>query len=226
MKILALGDIHFPFEDIFAVRQAISIANEFRPDLIVQVGDLYDKYAASKYPRSLSVLTPDREDELGREHADKMWEQLRKAAPRAKLVQLAGNHDIRPVKRAAERNPESVRAVYKQYKTDLTFSNVETIYDPTEEFLYKGIVFMHGHRNRLGDHATYNQRSTVVGHSHRAGIVYFQNYERLFWEFNVGWLGNREEPVFSYRSQKILSQTTLGVGLIDERGPRFVSLED
>jgi hypothetical protein len=50
-KILALGDIHLPHQDDEAVACALGIARAWRPDLVVQVGDMCDAGQWSSHGR-------------------------------------------------------------------------------------------------------------------------------------------------------------------------------
>ena len=94
-KILCIGDTHFPFVNKEALEKLYSFAEEHRPEYIIQVGDLLDCYAASKFPRSQNIYTPKQEEELGISMAREMWSRLHKICPSAVKHQLLGNHDIR-----------------------------------------------------------------------------------------------------------------------------------
>jgi Icc-related predicted phosphoesterase len=64
LKILALGDIHYPFQNNSALEWCIEVVRKEKPDLVIQVGDLYDFYAFSKYTRSPSKIKLSTEAEL------------------------------------------------------------------------------------------------------------------------------------------------------------------
>lgn len=51
--ILVIGDTHFPFHDLNALRKIEDAVEDIRAGTVIQLGDLYDFYAFSKYPRSL-----------------------------------------------------------------------------------------------------------------------------------------------------------------------------
>lgn len=221
MRILALGDIHAPFQNKKAVDWAAGLAKEFQPTHIVQVGDAYDYFAFSRYPKVLPML-PKQELAAGRVAMEEIWAKFRAVAPKAKCYQLMGNHDERPLKKVANSAPELMPFVDKGVREYFTFSGVKTIHDPKEELILHGIVFQHGHRSRLGDHASYNQRSTVVGHSHTGGVVFRRNLKGVFWELNAGLLGDFEQPAFGYRAQRKMHTWTLGVGYVTSLGPAFI----
>jgi DNA repair exonuclease SbcCD nuclease subunit len=219
-RVAILGDYHAPWNSRKARDKALNVVKELRPDLVVQVGDLYDMYAFSRYPRSQNVLTPAQELLRGRHEAEELWDRVMRFAPRAKFVQLLGNHDSRVGDRVAERMPE-VESLLNT-KGLFEFEGVETVHDWKEEVVLGGVCYQHGFR-RHGEHARWNQMNTVVGHSHVGGLVLHRNLEGVYWELNVGWLGDEAAPVFRYLEQR-LSRWTVGMGVIDERGPRFISL--
>ncbi len=104
------------------------------------------------------------------------------------------------------------------------FKGVHTVEDDREELIINGIIFMHGYRSRAGDHMRYNGKSTVVGHSHTGSVVYEQKSKRnIIWELNAGFLADETAEPLRYRPQTT-SKWTLGYGLIDSSGPRFIPL--
>ena len=226
MSILVVGDTHFPFHNGTAMGFILDeIAENRSIEKVIQVGDLYDFYAFSKYPRKPDVMTPHTEIYLGRSVAEDFWAAVRSIAKRQhrgiKCYQMKGNHDTRAVKRIMERANEFSEIVEDWLNKRMEFPGVELVPD---EFVMDGIMFQHGFRKH-GEHATYNQMNTVCGHSHRGGVSFFTNLNGTYWELNAGWIGDlRRKDVFDYQSQKRISGTTLGYGLIDELGPRFVPL--
>ena len=80
-KVLCIGDIHFPAACKPALRRVIQAVKDKKPDVIVQMGDLFDRYSASSFPRSHNAMTPKKEDESSREQAEDFWENVKKASP-------------------------------------------------------------------------------------------------------------------------------------------------
>ncbi len=220
-RTLILGDVHFPYHHIGAVRWAVKFAEQFAPDRIIQVGDLTDQFAFSKFPK-LVKQDPGSELKDAKILANFMWQNLRTAAPNAECYQLCGNHDDRAMKRALERAPELTELVGASLRELFTFEGVKTVHDSHEELVLDGISYQHGHRSKLGDHARFNQRSTVCGHSHTGGVVFMRNAAGVFYELNAGFLGLVESEAFAYHSQRKIHTCTLGIGVIDAHGPRFI----
>lgn len=218
-RILILGDTHHPWADKEAIEMAASLASKMKPDYIVQIGDLYDLYCWSQFKKNPNFIKPQEEEERGREDAEAMWLMMKDAAPKAKLIQLYGNHDLRPVKHF-EGKDAAAHVLKRHVKTLMTFDGVSLVNDEHE---IDGIMFLHGFR-RPGEHARYNQQNTIVGHSHRPGVYYDQNKTGVFWELNVGCMIDAESEAFSYKDQQKIHKMIVGVGMVDDYGPRFVEL--
>jgi len=220
-SILVIGDTHFPFVRHDCLEAIYEFNRKMKPAYIVQVGDLYDLYAHSKFPRSLNTYSPQQEEQLGREGAEAMWARLISDNPDAKCFQILGNHDIRPARRVLELSPGFEHVAKKHYLELMTFPGVVTIEDYRQELHIGNIVFHHGYRNQLGAHRDFVRQSFVCGHSHKGGVVYRKMKEETIWELNAGFVGDAESKALSYTSQKINDQT-LGWGFVDEYGPRFI----
>lgn len=223
-KVVIAGDTHFPFHNQKALMATYDIISEVKPDMVIQMGDLYDMFSYSKYARGMNLTTPQEECTRARQAAESFWKECRKRAPKAKLVQLTGNHDERIVKNALYKSPENEHVAKSYLDSLMTFDNVKTVNDTKEEFFYDGVCYQHGFR-KFGEHAVFNQMNTICGHLHRGALQFNENVHGSFFELNVGWLGDKRSPVFSYRSQNKISKTTLGCGVIDKYGPRFVCFE-
>lgn len=222
MKIMPIGDVHHPFMDWKKFMLVVAIAKAEQPDAIIQIGDLYDMYSFSKFPRNPDFIKPEDECKEGREDAEKMWKMLKEACPKAKLYQMHGNHDLRPVRYVGALSSMVLSAMKKWLKEQMTFKGVELV--PSEHEI-DGVMFTHGDNfRRLGDQCRYNQQNSVCGHSHRPGVYYDQNKDGPYWELNVGWLGDSNSEAFSYRAQKKIHKMITGVGIIEDGQPRFIVL--
>lgn len=223
MRIAAIPDPHFPFVNEDKMNSAIREIRQYKPEVIIQLGDLYDLFSFSKYPRDHSAIsyTPEQECTLGRTMAERMWKQLRSENRNARLIQLSdANHDARIVKRMQEKFPEAAFIGGQWLKTQLTFPGVEL---QKSHIIIDNIMFEHGNR-KPGEHARFNQMSTVTGHTHKARIEYFANRNGPFWEMNCGYLGDSNSPVFSYKGHNRIDLTHVGIGLVEDGQPRFLAL--
>lgn len=221
-KVVIIGDTHFPWASKNALQKILRFISSYRPHFIIQIGDLYDFFSASRFPRTYNLITPSEEVLQGRMCAEQMWAQIHKLAPQSKLIQIKGNHDDRPYKRLLEKAPE----LEPFFKIDplFEFPQVETIHDSSQELVIDGVCYQHGFR-KSGDHMKHNLMNTVHGHTHRAGVHYMMLHGRLVWELDVGMVGDLKAKPLQYSPQR-WSQCTVGVGMIDPWGPRFIHESD
>lgn len=219
------GDLHFPFHNKVAFAVAMRFCRAFKPDTIIQVGDLRDWYSASRFSRKVNLFTPKEEDERATYYSSLFWDLLCTWLPRTKKYQLLGNHCIRPIKRIQEVAPEFEEDLIPHVHSRYKFDGVKTIYDPREELDLYGVRFIHGYLSKLGDHARFNQMPVVCGHSHQGGVVYLPQKDKIVFELNAGYLADASHPALTYTMQKRATRWTLGFATIDENGPRFHSLE-
>ena len=219
---VVIGDTHFPFHHPACLKWALDLIADLEPQHVVQVGDLYDRFSQSKFPRNHSAITPGEELTSGREAAEAFWQSVRARSPHSKCFQLYGNHDDRPLKRALEAAPELLEMVLPSVRGLHEFPGVTTMRDSKTELILDGVVFMHGYESRPGAHAAKNHASTVHGHTHHGGTWFRSDGRGTFWELDAGCVVDLDSPAFDYRVQRKLYGVTLGVGVIDRSGPRFI----
>jgi predicted phosphodiesterase len=219
---LCIGDTHFPFTNKNGIKKVIEFAKIHQPDYIIQIGDLLDCYAASKFPRSQNVYTPKDEEELGIQMAREMWSDLRKVSPKSKCFQLLGNHDIRILKRTLESLPIAEHWIEKYLKDLFTFDGVATITDHREELEIEGIIFTHGFLGQ-GAHKDYYLKSCVHGHDHKLYVNHRRIHNQNIFELSCGFLGDVESKALSYTPSKMANYQE-GFGWIDQWGPRTIHL--
>jgi predicted phosphodiesterase len=221
-NILCIGDAHSPFIHIPSARRAITYASD--ADIIIQMGDLFDLFGQSRFPKRL-FMTPAEEISEGRILAEEMWKKIRKEAPKAKLFQIKGNHDERASKRMLEKAPEL--EPFCRFDDFWTFDGVETIQDSRDHLEINGTVFTHGHRSKIGDLIQEcDFMNVVAGHSHTGGVYYRRlKSGKIAWELNCGYIANPFDEALVYRPMKGFFRWTHGVGWIDAQGPRFIPFE-
>ena len=222
-KILCIGDAHFPWVHkgaLDAIYQYIRV----NPDItdVVQLGDLYDMYSWAKFPRSHMLYTPKAEIELGRAMAEEMWVTIRGMLPNSRCYQITGNHDVRPIKKVMELAPEM--EVFIEFSKWFEFAGVKTVTDPREWLEIGNVSFTHGHLSTPGAHAKSFDRNVVCGHSHKGSVQYLHKRDgNTLFELNCGYIGDPLSRPMSYTATKQVNWT-LGFGVIDQWGPRFIAL--
>lgn len=221
-KILCIPDTHFPFINKEALEKVLEFSKEHKPDYIIQVGDLLDCYAASKFPRSQNIYTPKEEERLGIEMAEEMWRKLRADNPKAKCYQLMGNHDVRMLKRTLESLPIAEHWIEAYFKELFTFEGVETIFDTRQELEIDGILFTHGFLGS-GSHKDYYLKNVIHGHDHKLYVQHRRIHGENIFEMSCGFLGDVEAKALSYTPSK-LANFQLGFGWVDQLGARTIHL--
>lgn len=218
-RCLVLGDIHFPWASMDALAMVYAIAEMIKPTHIVQIGDIADFFAYSKFPRTMNTYSPQAETELYYEMASTMWHKLKAIAKDAECYQLKGNHGDRAFKRMIEKAPELEHMV--DFDKWFTFPGVNLVSDSRQELMINDIAFIHGYKTQLGAHRDHMLKNVVCGHSHLGGVSYRNMDGKILWELNAGYLGCADSKALSYTAQRSV-KWTLGVGLVDDWGPRFI----
>jgi predicted phosphodiesterase len=220
--IACISDLHWPFCDIRAIKKFIEFVADKKPEWVIINGDAWDMYSHSKFPRSHNLFTPREEQKLARKMNEDFWAEIKKASPESKCVQMLGNHDLRPLKKALEIYPAAEDWIEKAMQEAFTFSGVKTIYDPREELtLGEDILVFHGYRTQLGAHRDYTLFNCINAHSHVGGCVFKHLRGQTLWELNTGYAGDPTAKGLTYTPQKI-TQMTPGFGYVDSLGPRFI----
>lgn len=214
-----LGDTHKPWRCEKTVLRFIAYCKKEQPDIIVQVGDLYDMFSATRFPRRHFIAPKDEMDQ-GYEQSVWMWKELRLACPKSQCIQLLGNHDERPYKRMIEKVPE-LEAFFDFHKF-FVFDGVKTVYDFKVEIVIDNVCYQHGFRKQ-GAHVSYNLMNSVHGHTHRAGVTFMNVRGQTMWELDVGYAANPEAEPLVYRQQKLINWTK-GFGEIKNGSPKFYPL--
>lgn len=221
-KFIIIGDTHFPFHSQKLLKKIVDYIRKVQPKFVIQIGDLYDFFSQSKYPKSLNLMTPADEVMKGRLGAEEMWAAIHRAAPNAKKLQILGNHDLRPYKRLLEKAPEL--EPFFNINHLFEFPQVETVLDSKQELVINGILFMHGWKKH-GDHMKYSLMPTVHGHTHKAAINYLMLRNELIWEADVGVVADLNSIPMGYGGKR-WTDCINGVLEINELGPRFIFEED
>lgn len=202
--------------------KALEAIKRFQPKVVAQIGDLYDLFSLTRFPRSHDIIRPADEIAQAREQAEDMWRIVKNFSPNSKRIQILGNHDIRYKLRLQEALPELLEICDLSHLWK--FKGVKTHFDLREPLIVEKIALTHGHKTKLGDTAKLYGMPTIVGHSHRGGCVPVQGEKgKIVWELNAGYLGDPNSKVMTYTKDR-WSGWTNGYGLVDEIGPRFVRL--
>ena len=131
-------------------------------------------------------------------------------------------------KRIIKKAPELAHLI--DFERLHTFPGVNTVKDHRDELVLKlfgyPIIFLHGYLTKPGQHLNKNRECTVIGHSHTGWVHYASGLGGdTMWELNAGFLGDATSLPLSYTAQRKIDKTTLGFGVIDNYGPRFIPIQ-
>lgn len=223
--IIAIGDMHLPFLAVDVWLWVLDLIRAHKSDIqaIVQMGDLYDLFSYSRFPKRL-IMTPRQETFEARAMAEECWKEIRSAAPRVKRFQLLGNHDARIMKRVVETMPELDH--WLRYTEAFEFPGVETVHDYKEDLEINGWHFIHGHTKNGKHIEAVHFQNVCCAHTHRGGTwsmrLQQKRKPRILTELNCGFVGDPFHEALIYRPLKKFFTWTWGIGVIDEMGGRFI----
>jgi predicted phosphodiesterase len=218
-KVLCVPDTHFPFASSETLAWIYQVAKAKQPDVIIQMGDLFDFFAQSKFAKSHNIMTPKQEIAEGRLGSAAMWKNLQKSAPKAKCYQIRGNHDVRPEKRILEQCPE-IESLVSMHPI-FEFPGVTSIMDPTEELEIDNVIYTHGTFIPMGAHCRHYLQSVAHGHTHRGSVFFTRKKSTLIWELDCGFASDESQVALRYTETR-RTGWSLGCGWMDDEGPRFL----
>lgn len=215
--VLVIPDMQIPFEHPDSLEFIKALRDMIEPTVIVNVGDEVDQMALSRFD-------PDPE-------ADGAGPELRKAIDRLQpwyeefpeMLLCESNHTARVYKQAFLAGiPEAyLRTVPEWLEAPEGWQWATT-------WRIDGVQYEHGDAQG-GMYAARNlcirnRRSTVIGHHHSHGAVFYvANDDEMIFGMNVGCLIDMNSIAFRYAKHATF-KPTLGAGVVIEGVPYFVPL--
>jgi predicted phosphodiesterase len=178
-RVVVISDVQAPFEDKRALKNVIQFVGEYQPDEVIQIGDLVDYPAPSRWSAGTKAEFEGnviRDSEYTKEN---FLEPLR-AVYSGPVGILEGNHDERPAKYLASKAPAlAAEDTFYRFENLLDFAAYDVRkLQPYYNFA-PGWVAIHGHEspglnNVAGRTAAAKAKkagvSVVMGHTHRLAI--------------------------------------------------------
>lgn len=178
-RIVVISDTQMPYEDKRAVRNIINFIGDYKPDEVIQIGDLVD------YPAPSRWTAGTRYEFAGGVIRDSEYAKVNFMAPLRAVYDgplkiLKGNHDERPEK-YLEKNAPALAAddVHYRFESLLDFDGFGAeLVEPYYPFA-PGWVAIHGHESPglnqvAGRTAAMKAKkagvSLVMGHTHRLAV--------------------------------------------------------
>lgn len=198
-RVVFIGDVHIPFQSKPAVELALSFIRYYKPHKIFLIGDILDFYAISRHerdPRRTGLF----QEELDEGRA--FFGQVRRAAPKAEIDFLEGNHEDR-LKRYLWKHPEISGLRNLQLPVLLSLEELNIHYHPYGKIVeYYDLFVEHGDvaRNKSAYSAAgmMSKRfsSGITGHTHRLGSYHHTGgHEDWTWYENGCLCGLRPEYI-------------------------------
>lgn len=190
MRALVFGDTHAPFHDPLVVKLILKVIFEWKPDLVIHNGDMFDCDAISRFPRD-----PARTERLHKEML--VGHHILGLIPESiKRVFCLGNHEDRIRKYFWRQAPELFGFLAEDQMLGLENIGWHTV-PYLESFKIGDLVVSHDfgrHGASAVKHAAelHPGRTVVVGHTHRleshsrtAGGIRYRG-------LNTGWGGDED----------------------------------
>lgn len=217
--VLAVGDLHCPFEHPDAFEFLKAVKKKEQPTVIVNLGDEIDAHAfAPNYDSDPDGFSPGEELKEAIKHLEPHYRLF----PDTRVC--TSNHTARPYRKAFKFGLPA--ALFKSYRD---FLQAPKGWAWADKHIVDGVIYEHGEgqsgaqgaiRAALG-----NMQSTTIGHIHAfAGVQYSANPRHLVFGFNVGCLIDKGKYCFNY-GKHIKTKPIIGVGLVERGIPRFLPMQ-
>ena len=216
-RILVISDMHVPYHHKDSIEFLREIKKEYKPDMIVNIGDLLDFHAISMHEHNPDLFSAGHE----LKEARKYIKELEDIFP--KMVEVDSNHSSLVYRRALKFGMS--KEFLKDYGDFLCTKKWEWIDDLTLTLSNgKRCFFTHG---RSADVLKVSQAmgmSCVQGHYHTKFLIsYWANPDNIFFGMNVGCLINQKSMAFAY-AKNFKTRFIIGCGMIIDGIPRLMPM--
>ena len=224
-KILLIPDTHAPFHDQRAWELVMDVGRDFKPDVVVHLGDLVDCYSISAHSKD-----PDRTSRLHEEMevARGLRAELDSLGATRKIF-IEGNHCFRLITYLHDKAPELLGLVSLDELLKLSENGWEHV--PYRQHARIGKLYLTHDTGQGGKYTTARaletfQHSVVIGHHHQ--IQYFVQGDATGQHqvgAQFGWLGDVEKADYMHQI-KARRSWSLGFGVgYHDRASGFVYLQ-
>jgi predicted phosphodiesterase len=218
-RVLIYTDLHAGAEDESATRCAISIAREWQPQVIFNLGDTLDEHVLSTFNKDPSAPTLEDERMVWKNFSQSMDAVIEKPA---KKYIVRGNHDLR-FETWLRNQGAMISSMHEMTLDGLLMTKElgwepivdEILVNPRGDDLYPDPELLLTHGSKARTHAgtsvratsdMYGGTSTIVGHAHRSAMVAKRSSRGIIRNYEVGTLADFdvEYAEFPDWSQSIL----------------------
>ena len=216
-KILVISDMHLPYQHKDSIIFLKEIKKEFKPDMIVNIGDLLDFHAISMHEHNPDLYSAGMELDKAKEYI----KQLEDIFP--EVVEVDSNHSSLVYRRALKFGMS--KQFLKPYGEFLGTRKWTWVDDLTLTMSDgKRCFFTHGRSADILKVSQTMGMSAVQGHYHTKFLIsYWANPDNLFFAMNVGCLINQKSMAFNY-AKNFKTRFILGCGIILNGVPRLLPM--
>ena len=216
-RILVLSDMHIPFHHKDSMEFIREIKKEYKPDFVVNIGDLLDFHAISMHSHDPDLFSAGHELREARKHV----KELESIFP--KVTEVDSNHSSLVYRRALKFGMS--KEFLKDYGEFLGTKKWKWVDDLTLTMSNgQRCFFTHG---RSADVLKVSQTmglSAVQGHYHTKFLVSWgANPDNLFFAMNVGCLINQKSMAFNY-AKNFKTRFILGCAVIIDGYPKLLPM--
>ena len=216
-RILVISDMHLPYQHKDAIKFLAEIKKEFKPDRVINIGDLLDFHAISMHTHDPDLASAGHELTMARKYV----KELESIYPQ--VTEVDSNHSSLVYRRAIKYGMS--REFLREYGEFLGTKKWKWVDDLTLTMSNgQRCFFTHG---RSADVLKVSQTmgmSAVQGHYHTKFVVsYWANPDKLFFAMNVGCLINQKSLSMNY-AKNFRTRFILGCGIILDGIPRLLPM--
>ena len=216
-RILVISDLHVPYHHKHSFKFLAEIKKQFRPDRIVNIGDLLDFHAINMHTHDPDLYSAGDELKVAKEYI----KELESIFPN--MIEVDSNHSSMVYRRALKYGMS--KEFLKSYGDFLGTKKWKWIDDLTLTMSNgQRCFFTHG---RSADVLKVSQTmgmSAVQGHYHTKFVInYWANPDNLFFGMNVGCLVNQKSMAFAY-ARNFRTRFINGCGIIIDGIPKLLPM--
>ena len=216
-RILVISDMHLPYQHKDAIRFLKEIKKEFKPDFVVNIGDLLDFHTINMHTHDPDLYSAGMELDRSKEYI----KEIESIYP--EVTEVDSNHSSLVYRRALKYGMS--KQFLKPYGEFLGTRKWKWVDDLTLTMSNgQRCFFTHG---RSADVLKVSQTmgmSAVQGHYHTKFLIsYWANPDNLFFAMNVGCMINQKSMAFNY-AKNFKTRFILGCGIIINGVPRLLPM--
>ena len=216
-RILVISDMHIPYHHQDAIRFLKEIKKEYKPDFIVNIGDLLDFHAISMHSHDPDLFSAGHELKEARKYV----KELEGIFP--KVVEVDSNQSSLVYRRALKFGMS--KEFLKDYGDFLGTKKWKWVDDLTLKMSNgQKCFFTHGRSADILKVSQTMGMSAVQGHYHTKFVIsYWANPDAIMWGMNVGCLINQKSMAFAY-AKNFKTRFILGCGIIINGIPKLLPM--